>query len=389
MKRRGLAVILALTLLPACPAIASDLNTGDAAGTVSFECLAAHICDSSPMLRAYDEMIAAADAVDRAAAYEDLMRAHNGLSDVIWVYLQAGDTGSAMVLQKQQEQLKEQLDAYKPEHYAKAYADLVLPVRALSNQLIRGAERLYLAIAVLEQDIARSNIRLAALDRAVQEARLLHSLGRVPLLTCTEAEAARDAERHQLDTLVGQNEVRKAQLQVLLGQPPTGELNLAPVPGVLQSQLSGLQYDADLTAGMEHNLDLYRKERAMADAQEKWEDAQAGYQKKTAEHSYNAAVYAYEAEKLNFQQSFGAVSRSLADAQRAVAAAQEALSYRQAVCNAAQLRYALGSTSKSALLTAHADLALAELDVQTASIGLTSAYGSYCWARRGLLAGQT
>jgi outer membrane protein TolC len=341
------------------------------------------------MLHAYDEMIAAADAVDREAAYADLLQAHNDLTDVIWAYLQAGNTAVALVLEEEQKQLKEQLDTYKPENYSKTYAALVLPIRALSDQLILDVESLYLSIAALDLNIERGRIELAKLDRTVQDTRLLSSFGRVSVFACAEAEAARDAASHQLDALIGQSQKWKAALQILIGETSTGVLTLAPVPEVTQLQLSSLQYDADLKAGLESNCDLCLMENEISDAKEAWEDADNSYQEKAAEHSYNAAVYTYKAGKQDFQQSFDTVYRSVADAQSDVEAAQKAAAHQQKAYAAAQLRYGLGMISKSALLTAEADLAIAKLAVQTANIALASAYNNYCWARRGLLTAQT
>lgn len=385
MKKRCLAITIALALLLSLPAMAAEAERIDAAGTVSFENLATRVRSGSPMLLAYEELIAASDTVDRAAAYKDLSESISGLSDMIWAYLQLGDTGAAWTLQEQQEQLKEQLDAYKPENYAKTLADLVKPLQALGDQLILGAESLYLNLAALEPDIARGRIELSRLERTAQETQLLHSLGRASALACEEAEITRDAASRQLDALIEKSELWKTQLQLLLGETPTGVLALAPLPEVTQDQLSGLQYDADLQAGLESNIGIYLKENAVSDAKEKWEDTGFGYHKTAAEHSYNAAVYAYEAEKQSFQQSFDTIYRSLGAAQSAVSAAQDALVCQQNVYAAAQLRYTLGMISKSTLLTAEAELSIADLAVQTANIGLASAYNSYCWARRGLL----
>jgi len=388
MKKRCLAMTVALMLLLTLSAAAAA-ESRDEAETVSFENLAAHMRGSSPMLLAYGEMIAAVDAVDRATAYEDLVQANNALSDVIWAYLQAGNTAAAWVLQEQQEQLREQLDAYKTDTFPKTYTDLVMPIHTLSNQLILGAERLYLKIAVLDLELERGSIELTKLERTVRETQLLQSLGRASVYACKETEAARDAASDQLDALITQSELWKAQLQFLLGQTPTGVLTLTGLPEVTETQLSALQYEADLKSGLESNLDLYLLEGAIADAKEEWEDAESGYQRKAAEHSYNAAVYAYEAKKQEFQQFFDAMYRGIESAQSAVSAVQGTFAYQQNVYTAAKLRYALGLIPKSILLTAEADLAIAELAMQTVRIDLFSAYNSYCWARRGLFTAQT
>jgi len=386
--KKCLATLLALALLLPFPALAAEADAGaDAPGTVSFENLAARVEAKSPLMSAYGELIAAADAVDREDAYDDLVEANNDLADVIWAFIQAGQTGAALVLQQQQEQIRDQLDAYKPENYAKTYADLVRPVEALKDQLIYGSQSLYISIAALEQDIEKGELRLAELDRTSKETQLLYSLGRVSNLSCEAAKTARDAAASQLDALTAKCGIMKTQLQNLIGETSAGELTLAPVPEVTEEELCSIQYDADLTAGLEASCEVYLAGSAVTDAKKAWEDAD-GYLKKSAEHSYNAAVYTLDAKKQAFRQSFDAVYRGVGTAQSAAVAAQEALTFQQKAYDAAALRFSLGLISQSALLSAGSALAEAKITAQSAKLGLASAFLSYSWARLGLLPAQ-
>lgn len=384
MKRRVPAMILALSLLLTLPVFAAEPDQINTAGALSFESLSGRLQSGNAILKAYDELIAAADAVDQATAYDDLVESINGLSDVIWAYVQAGDAGGAMVLKAQQEQLIDQLDAYRPENYGRTYGDLVRPVQAMQDRLMASAESLYLNLAALDLDIEKGRLQLAALERTADETQTLQSLGRVSSMTCLQADAARSAAQAQLDILVAKSELGKAQLQILIGEAPTGSLVLAPVPEV-DAQLALLSYDADLSAGMEHSYDLYAAQSDAADAKKAWEDAESGYQKRAAEHRYQAAVYTYEAGKQSFAQAFDAVYRGVGTAQSSLSAAQDACDFARKTYDAAALRYSLGLISKSALQNAASELALAELAVQSAQIGLASACNSYCWARLGLL----
>lgn len=388
MKRRALAAVLALALFLALPAFAAGTETDAAPETVSFEELDALVKSGSTLQKSYDELIAAADSFDRKAAYDDLVEAVNGLSDAAWAYQQLGESGVALVLEQQQEQLRDQLDQYKPENYDRTYSDLIKSIQALQNRLVRGAEDLYLGIAALEQEIERGRVGLNDLERAVQETQLLRSLGRASDLQCRQAEAARDLAQEQLDTLLEKSRLWKTQLQYLIGQTPTGTLTLASVPDITDEQLASLEYDADLKSGMENSYDLYLAQNDITDAMDAWKDADAGYQKNSALHSYNAAVSTYEAKKESFQQSFDTVYQGVDTARSALASAQRTCGLQQTACDAAALRCQLGLISKSALLAAQSDLALAQLAVQSAQLDLVSAYQACCWARRGLLSAQ-
>lgn len=386
MKKRCLAMILALAMVLALPALAAGAETDAPSESIAFEDLASLVQNGSILQKAYDELIAAADAVDRKAAYDDLVEAINGLSDAAWVYQQMGEDGVALVLEQRQEELRDRLDEYKPENYDRTYSDLVMPVRTLQNQLVMGAESLYLNISGLELEIERARSGLGESERALQETQLLRNLGRANDLAYRQAETARDLSLEQLNTLMEQCSLMKSQLQYFIGRTPTGALTLAPLPEITDEQLSSLQYDSDLLSGMESSYDLYQARNGVDDAKDAWEDAKAGYQKNSAEHSYNAAVSTYEAQKESFRQSFDTVYRGIETARGTLSSAQQACNLQQAVCDGMALRYQLGLISKSALLAAQSDLALAQIAVQSAKLGLVTAYQSYCWARLGLLA---
>jgi outer membrane protein TolC len=252
---------------------------------------------------------------------------------------------------------------------------------------VRGAEDLYLGIAAREQEIERGRVGLNDLERAVQETQLLRSLGRASDLQCRQAEAARDLAQEQLDTLLEKSRLWKTQLQYLIGQTPTGTLTLASVPDITDEQLASLEYDADLKSGMENSYDLYLAQNDVTDAMDAWKDADAGYQKNSALHSYNAAVSTYEAKRRAFSSPSTPFIR--ASTQRAAPwrrHSEPAACSRRPVMR--QPALSTGLISKSALLVAQSDLALAQLAVQSAQLDLVSAYQACCWARRGLLSAQ-
>lgn len=389
MKQNLAALLIALALLPVFPACAAaDTAAAVKAETLSLEEIAARVQSGSPLCRAYDELIAAADAINRQTAYNKLVEANNELTDAVWALLQAGDSGTAMALQTKQEQLRQQIENYKPENYARDYAKQVEPVKALRDQLIAGAEGLYLSAVELEQDIARGALGLETLEQTLRDTLLLQSLGRASARACEEAEAARDAAQRQLERLREKREGLTAQLQFLLGETQAGTLTLAPVPEVTGAQLAALAYDADLEQGLANNYDLNLAKIAADEAKEDWKDEKAGYLKKAAEHHYNAAVYTCAAEEQKFRQAFDALYRDLNAAHNAVAAAQETLTDQQKAYTAAELQYELGKISRSALLNAGSELALAQLGVETAKLDLADAYHSYCWAKQGLLPAQ-
>lgn len=388
MKNRLFAMFGALALLLSFSAAAADTENGIKDEALSLEGIAARMQSGSALCRAYDELIAAADAVNRSAAYDDLVEANNALTDVIWVYYQAGETGAAMLLQAKQDQLQEQLEDYKPENYSNLYDKQVRPVKALRDQLILSAEQFYLNLSASEQDLARGRLELERLERAAQDTRLLQSLGRASAWESEVALAARNAAQRDLAALAASYEAGKAQLQFLLGATETGALTLAPVPEVTDEQLAALSYDADLASGLTNSCELYLAQIKADEAKEDWHDAEYGYQRTAAEHTYHAAVYTRDAEEQKFRQAFDAVYRSLNAARAAVEAAQENQADAQKAYDAAKLRYEIGRISESALKNVGSELALTQLGVGTAKLGLAAAYHNYCWAMQGVITAQ-
>lgn len=112
--------------------------------------------------------------MDRQQAYDTLLEIHNAMTDMLFSYGKMGsmyatsstqsnplgaaytqmDAGySAAYLAAQQEQILNQLDSLKPEEYEKSYKEAVWQTETGRNQIIYGAQSLYITAISLERSL--------------------------------------------------------------------------------------------------------------------------------------------------------------------------------------------------------------------------------------------
>lgn len=397
MKKRWIALLTALTLLLGAAvgagaagngaAAAGEQQTADAAGTLSFQNLEVRVRTGNYTILACAERIASLDAMDREKAYNDLVEANNALSDLIMLLYQYGQTDKAEEYKRQQEALLEEINALKPEEYEKTYRESVRQIDAVVDQIVFGAQTLYITALSLERSLSAGERGLAALDRSVAEMELRYGLGQISELTLLSLKNTRGQTASGLASLRVQIGNLKAQLQAMTGETPTGTLTLLELPAVTEASLSAMDYEKDLAAAKEASISLYQKNEDVLDAKDDWDDAKSGYPEKMAHHSYQAAVYTYEAAQQSLELSFGELCRAVGDKRQLLSAAQDALAYEEKECAAAEKKHELGMLSENALADARDALETARDTVESAESDLLSAYNAYRWAVRGTIAG--
>lgn len=236
------------------------------------------------------------------------------------------------------------------------------------NQLVVGAQSLYIALVGMQQQETALERQLAALDRTLEEMRLRHQMGQISQLQLLEAESGRSSMASGLATLRMNVKTYKMQLEQMLGMEITGTVRLDPLPAVTDEQLAALNVEEDLKSVRKHNYDIY----AAANA----EDSGGGA----------AARYAYQETRQQVEMKFRITHAKLLDARQAVDASALALTCEEQQYAAAQLKYQQGTISRNALLTAEDELKTARESLQTAKNNLFAAYNNYCAAvERGIL----
>lgn len=366
-------------------------------GTVSFETLDTQVRSGSTTYLALEENISAISAMDYDTMSSELRDQLNQLADGIWFSsIYTDDSYTQNSLQSAYDSLRDTFDDIKSGELQKDNADAIRQLRDAQDQILMGAQTLYAAILSLEQsreDLIRS---LATLDRSIEEMELRYELGQISALTLEQVRSNRATLTSNLDTLDMNLANYKAQLQTFLGQTPTGELTLQPLPQVTQAQLEGMNLEQDLAAAKEKSWALYSAQLTLEDAEETWKDAQEEYNYgsnkderylyEMAQHTWQAAQYTYDAAVENYALSFRQLYTSVGNYQQLLDAAEATLAYEQQNYEAMQLKYDLGTISFNALLDAEDTYNAALSAVNTAKSDLFTAYNNYCWAvNQGLL----
>lgn len=288
-------------------------------------------------------------------------------------------------LKSTKESLEDQLDDLKEQKqdYQKTLKDTERQIDYAADQTISGAESLYLTIlsTQLQLDGLKNNT-LASTQRSLKEIELRYQLGQVSKLTLTQVQNGYESLASSITSLENTVSTLYSSLQSLMGDVPTGKLQLLDTPSVTANELSYLNYASDLSKAKEKSYTLYTADRAVEDAEDAMNDARRdegknSYQYKMAEYAYQSSIYKKDAAVASFEASFLNLYKAIAPAQTALAAKQSALAYEQQMYAVAEKKYQLGNLSANALQDAKDTLDSAQRDVEAAQLDLFTAYHSY------------
>ena len=378
-----------------------ELYAADPEGTVSFANLEARVRENNLTIRMLEESIASIDVVDYEKMYDELKDGLNEIAKIQRTMLQLGQLDSAMGntslsgsfsseyifsnLDASYDSLRETFDDLKDGKIQDDYAAAKRQLENAENQVVMGAETLYMAILEMQNTRASLQRQLDALDRTVEEMELRYKLGQISALTLQQVKDGRTQLASGIATLDMNIRNYTRQLEVMLGLEQTGSLTLAEPPQVSDKQVAEMDYDTALAAAKEKSYDLFAAQKTLDDAEETYKDSIKGYGQnnyhyKSAVHTYEAAKYTYQSTVQSFEMNFRTMYDAVADYQQVLKASQSALDYQKNACAASQLKYQQGTISKNSLLEAQDSLASAEADVATAKHNLFSAYHTYLWA---------
>ena len=378
-----------------------ELYAADPEGTVSFANLEARVRENNLTIRMLEESIASIDVVDYEKMYDELKDGLNEIAKIQRTMLQLGQLDSAMGntslsgsfsseyifsnLDASYDSLRETFDDLKDGKIQDDYAAAKRQLENAENQVVMGAETLYMAILEMQNTRASLQRQLDALDRTVEEMELRYKLGQISALTLQQVKNGRTQLASGIATLDMNIRNYTRQLEVMLGLEQTGSLTLTEPPQVSDKQVAEMDYDTALAAAKEKSYDLFAAQKTLDDAEETYKDSIKGYGQnnyhyKSAVHTYEAAKYTYQSTVQSFELNFRTMYDAVADYQQVLKASQSALDYQKNACAASQLKYQQGTISKNSLLEAQDSLASAEADVATAKHNLFSAYHTYLWA---------
>lgn len=445
MTKRLLAVLLSCTVLLSLSAPAFGIRVSSTSspkptanhqwpvvavkGALSFDHIGEKIQENNPIVRALEEGMAAAEALDRNAASAQLEQAIQDLETMMkditdssaqqmtkaltqliqslegiktadamlqnitgMVNGMVGFSSASAALLYSQVQLtflcatlqsmQTQLDGMEDTAYDRTLQDTRAQIDNTVAQLIAGAESLYATIQSTELQEEALNAALISTARMVKEMELRYTMGHISKQTLEQVQNGYQTLVNNVGTLKSAIFTLHLSLQALLGEPLTGNAALKPLPVLTADTLSGLSVEKDMAAAKQKSYSLYTAARAVEDAAAAQEDAKkkygaASYQYQMAEHTYQAALAQQKAADASFELAFRRLYQALTPALNAQKEAENAVTQAEKSWQTAQLKYHQGKLSANGLAAAQEAVDTARRNLISAQINLFTAYNSY------------
>ena len=359
---------------------------------ISFAEVESRTREDNMTVRALRESAEGLENMDYEKAQDDLVKVLNGLSmqqDMLGFAANEPIAQSFAVssLQSQYDSLYSSLEQLRDGTTRRSSQDAIEQMRNAMNQVVMGAETLYIALVAMENQYGALSRQLDALNRTVEEMELRYSLGQISALTLNQAKSGRTALLSGMETLQMNIRTYKMQLENMLGASLTGKIKLGKLPAVTEAQITALDADRDFSAAHDKSYELYAAARTLQDAKETFQNSGEQYRYNESNSSYEmarrtwvAAQDTYNVTVRGYELKFRTLYEQVHDYYQVWNASKDALEAQKLEYQAKELQYKQGNISKNTLLSAKDTLSEKEEAVQTAANNLFSAYNNYCWA---------
>ena len=231
------------------------------------------------------------------------------------------------------------------------------------DQIVKGTETLYIAIATMEANLGSIERGLQTLDRAIAIYEKQYELGMASLYDLESMRHQRDSAVSSLQGLLFQIRSSKITLEGMCGLPLTGTTRLEYLVIPSEEAVNGVDFDGEVRRAMGKNVDVMN-----ARVQEDYD------------HS-DANEYAVKAAEDSFTYNFKVICLTVGEKWRLTEAAQETLAFQRRTFEITAKKYDLGMVSEEEYLAGKNDVLQAESDLYNTQIELFSAYNNYTWAR--------
>ena len=359
---------------------------------ISFAEVESRTREDNMTVRALRESAEGLENMDYDKAEEDLVKVLNGLAaqqDMLGFASNEPIAQSFAVssLQSQYDSLYSTFEQLRDGTTRRSGQDAIEQMRNAMNQVVMGAETLYIALVAMENQYGALSRQLDALNRSVEEMELRYSLGQISALTLNQVKSGRTALLSGMETLQMNIRTYKMQLENMLGASLTGEIKLGALPAVTEAQITALDADRDFSAAHDKSYELYAAARTLQDAKETFQDSGEQYHYNENNSSYEmarrtwvAAQDTYNVTVRGYELKFRTLYEQVHDYYQVWNASKDALEAQKLEYQAKELQYKQGNISKNTLLSAKDTLSEKEEAVQTAANNLFSSYNNYCWA---------
>ncbi|WP_293010558.1 TolC family protein, partial [Oscillibacter sp. UBA6647] len=124
------------------------------------------------------------------------------------------------------------------------------------NQMVKGAETLYMSVAAMQDGLEVMNRSLDSLNRAVAIVEKQQELGMASTYDVEKVRYQRSQLKGQMETLKYQIVSNKVTLEGMCGMELRGSVNLGELSVPSQVELDAVSYDKMLSTAMDRNVDV-------------------------------------------------------------------------------------------------------------------------------------
>ncbi|MCD8036170.1 MAG: TolC family protein [Clostridiales bacterium] len=381
----------------------STLTIKEPLTSISWDELDNLIREGSLNVLALEETIKSIDAIDYNQMKNDILKVmievNNAKSSInsVKTYLNAlGESASEAdyalysmssstiisSLDNSYDSLKETYDSIKDGSMEDDNDDVIRQLEDAITQIVIAGETLYLSILTMEDSMEDAYRGISQLDMNIQEVKLRQQLGQVTEQDVMQLENTRRSTEDQIEILDMTIKTYKSQLQALIGEEPTGEIELEEPPEVTEADIVGIDYDEDLASAKAASWTMREAKISTNNAGDDWYDVQDEYEDweyeyEVGEHTWNSAHLSYDATEQSFELSFKNLYNTLIQKQLVIASYEKTVEYYEKQLEITELKLDLGMVGYMDYIDALNDKTSAESDLNSAKRELLIAYNNY------------
>ena len=165
----------------------------------------------------------------------------------------------------------------------KTAQDGIRQMENLEDQVVVGAENLYMTVLELQNTRSALERSLEAMDRTIQEMELRYQLGQISALQLQQAKGGRTQIESGIATLESSMDGAVVQLEMMVGADVTGRMRVAEVPEISDALVEAIDYENEVESAKERSYDLYAARVTLNDAEEDYKEAKKEHGKNTYE----------------------------------------------------------------------------------------------------------
>ncbi len=334
------------------------------------------------VLKAMIEVNNAKSSINSVSTYLSSLQDNNAANAADYALYSMSSSTIISSLDSSYDSLKETYDSIKDGSIEDDNDDVIRQLEDAITQIVIAGETLYLSILTMEDSMEDAYRGISQLDMNIQEVKLRQQLGQVTEQDVMQLENTRRSTEDQIEILDMTIKTYKAQLQALIGEEPTGEIELEEPPEVTDADIAGIDYDDDLASAKAASWTMREAKISTNNAGDDWDDVQDDYEDweyeyEVGEHIWNSAHLSYDATEQSFELSFKNLYDTLIQKQLVIASYEKTVEYYEKQLEITELKLDLGMVGYMDYIDALNDKTSAESDLNSAKRELLIAYNNY------------